>query len=322
MPMKWSRRPVTISRSARSRSSSPEISLRSRRARTSSAIRARRVGPGQRRRGGRHRRQARLVAEQGAELGRQAGSSLSSRSVDHGRRARVRHPGGVGALVVGGRVRVGDEDRRPAGGGDLEDRAARSGRGPGRRRRGSRRGRARTRAACSGRRAGRRRAARAAPRSRGGRRGGRRGSRDRSRSANAATAHSLIERAPWLPPMTSRQRSPAAMPKRVAGAAAVGLEHRRRHRPPGDQVAVALAARDREGEADPPGAPGEQAVGEAEVAVGLGQDQRRAAGAARPGRPGRRRSRRRPSPRRRRARGAPGGRRRPSRAPGARPRPP
>ena len=63
-------------------------------------------------------------------------------------------------------------------------------------------------------------------------------------------------------------------PEPRARRAAVGRQHRGGHRPPGDQVALPLAPRDREGEADPPRAPGQQAVGEAEVAVGLGQDQR------------------------------------------------
>ena len=63
-------------------------------------------------------------------------------------------------------------------------------------------------------------------------------------------------------------------PEPLPGRAAVGGEHRRRHRAAGDEVGVALEAGDREREADPPGAAGEHPVGEAEVAVGLGQDQR------------------------------------------------
>jgi hypothetical protein len=43
------------------------------------------------------------------------------------------------------------------------------------------------------------------------------------------------------------------------------------------QVAVAVAALDRERQADPAGATGEQAVREAEVRVGLGEHERRAA---------------------------------------------
>ena len=128
-------------------------------------------------------------------------------------------------LVVGGRVGVGDEDRRAAGRRDLEDRAARSDPGPGRRRRARRRGRARRRSACSARACGAaaRRCAQllviaaagevddvevaAAP-----------------RSANASIAAKLTERAPWLPPMTSRQRVLRGDPEALPG--------RRRDRPP------------------------------------------------------------------------------------------
>ena len=42
------------------------------------------------------------------------------------RRAAVDHPAGVGRLVVGGRVRIGHEQRGPAVGRDLEDRTARA----------------------------------------------------------------------------------------------------------------------------------------------------------------------------------------------------
>ena len=94
-------------------------------ARTSSAIAPGGVGLGQRGRGDRHRRQPGRVAEQGADLGGEA-RGAHRLVLDHHRRARLRHPGGVGALVVGGRVRVGDEDRRPARRGHLEDRAARA----------------------------------------------------------------------------------------------------------------------------------------------------------------------------------------------------
>ena len=214
--------------------------------------------------------------------------------LDDDRGARLRHPGGVGGLVVGGRVRIGDEDRRPAGRGDLEDRAARAAEHQvaGGEAVAEVRLVGEQRVAVAVR--GRARAARAAPRSRGARRGGRRGSRGPRARRSASIAHSLIERAPWLPPITSRQRRPAAIAEALAGRVAVGGEHRRRDRPAGDQVPLPLAAGDREGEADPPRPPGEQAVGEAEVAVGLGEDERRPRRAAPPGRPARRRSRRRP----------------------------
>ena len=94
---------------------------------------------------------------------------------------------------------------------------------------------------------------------------------------NASAAAWLIVSAPRLPPKTSRQRSPAAIPKRSRAARAVGGGDRRRDRPAGEQVAIALPSLDREREADPPRARREQPVGEAEVAVGLGQDERQSA---------------------------------------------
>ena len=93
------------------------------------------------------------------------------------------------------------------------------------------------------------------------------------RSAKASIAARLIERAPWLPPMTKRQRASAAIPNRRARRVAIGPEHGGGHRPPGHQVALPLTARDREGEADPPRAARQQPVGKAEVAVGLGEDE-------------------------------------------------
>jgi hypothetical protein len=60
-----------------------------------------------------------------------------------------------------------------------------------------------------------------------------------------------------------------------AGGRAVG--DRRRDGAAGHEVAVAVAALDREREADTAGAVGEQAVGEAEVRVGLREHERRAA---------------------------------------------
>ena len=56
-------------------------------------------------------------------LGRQLGVGEDER------RAAVGHPAGVGALVVGGRVRIRDQDRREAVLGELEDRAAGAGDG-------------------------------------------------------------------------------------------------------------------------------------------------------------------------------------------------
>ena len=173
-------------------------------------------------------------------------------------------------------MRIGDEERGPPGGGDLEDRAARapedqvaggeavaevglvleqrvalliwSGLEPGSPARRSRGGPARWTTWKS----------------------------RPSRSARAASG-AIVDRAG---PLAAAHHQQAEVVRGDAearsGAVAIGREHGRRHRPAGDQVALALATLDREGEADAPGAAGEQPVGEAEVAVGLGQHQRRA----------------------------------------------
>ena len=116
-------------------------------------------------------------------------------------------------------VRIGDEDRRPPGRRDLEDRAA----GPREHQVGGGEGVGQARARIEqrvalGRSAARRCALGRAPRSRGCRRCGGRGSRGRRAagpsSVKASSAQRLIERAPWLPPKTSRQRSSAAIPNR------------------------------------------------------------------------------------------------------------
>ena len=171
-------------------------------------------------------------------------------------------------------MRVGDEDRRPAGGGRARRSSPRSGPAPGRTRRGRRRGRARRRAACSG--------PRAAPPAAAG--------RDRSKSrrparwmtwkSRPAPLGEGLERAPVdrAGALAAAHDQQAARVRRDAEpaprGAAIGGQHRGRYRAPGDQVAPPLPAGDREGEADPPRAPGQQAVGEAEVAVGLGEDER------------------------------------------------
>ena len=111
--------------------------------------------------------------------------------------------------------------------------------------------------------------ARSGRRSRAGRR---RAARGRARRRTPATAASLIERAPSEPPKTSTQRSSAPMPERGAGRLALGVA--RRHRAAGDEVALAVAAGDREREADAPRARREQPVAEAQVRVGLGQHER------------------------------------------------
>ena len=124
----------------------------------------------------------------------------------------------------------------------------------------------------------------------------------RSPARSASSARRLMERAPRLPPNTSTQRASGVDAEpRARAASRSALEHRARHRPAGDDVALAVAAVDREGEADAPGERRKQPVREPEAAVGLGQHQRRAARAPPRVPPGRRRSRRRRAPRRRRA---------------------
>ncbi len=191
---------------------------------------------------------------------------------------------GVGRLVVGGRVRIRDQHRRPAGRGDLEDRPAgagddqvagdqrvaevvrctRAGRsaGPGERRS----GRSRSPAACSTRKL--------AP-------------------ANASSAAWLIERAPSEPPKTSTQVSSGSNLE-AARAAARSLAAGGTGRPVtrkrgGSRPSSGKARQTRRATG------ASSRLVEPEVAVGLGQH---AAGpdASRPrARPARRRSRPRPA---------------------------
>ena len=267
------------------------------RARTSSAIRRAASGLASARRGRGHRLQPRLVAEQrrrprarqplGAQLGvgdhrRRAGLAPSRRRWrSGGRRSRA----GRGRGSPAGRPRSPRRSSRPSGprtrsqaarhvaevGLVVEQRVA-----LGVRRRGE--------------------ALLAARRSRGGRRGGGRGSRGPlAARRRPRSRRRLIERAPWLPPITSRQRASAAIPNRARARAAVGLEHRRRHRPAGDQVALALAAR-RSGRRGRPAAPVRPAAGwrgRGGCRPRSGPAACGASTAARPGR-ARRRSRRRP----------------------------
>ncbi len=83
-----------------------------------------------------------------------------------------------------------------------------------------------------------------------------------------------VDRAGPLAPAHHQQAARLGWnPESLPGRDAVGLEHRGGHRPPGHQVALSLPSRDREGEADAPRPVRQQAVGEAEVAVGLGKDE-------------------------------------------------
>ena len=114
MPMKWSRRAGSSPLTGRGTAAEDLV-----------GDPAGRVGLRQGARGGRHRAPAapRRRAAPPTSAASRAGVQLGVGDDDVAAPASL-HPGGVGALVVGGRVRVGHEDRRPAGRGDLEDRAA------------------------------------------------------------------------------------------------------------------------------------------------------------------------------------------------------
>ena len=227
MAMKWSLRPLQSSFIA---------TLVVRRSRRAPPPRSARRRPGGRAGGGgRHRLQARRIARAGPPRSaqRRAGRARSPRS--RAPRPPSRHPGRVGVLVA----RRSRADRGPGSPACPRPRARtpsrRRGRARGRRRPACRRGSARTRAACSG--PGRRRPRQPLARGRVVAVAGdldhvvvaRRSRRRAERRRRARTR--LIERAPWLPPKTSRQRSsgsdPEALPRRVA----VGREDRRRDRP-------------------------------------------------------------------------------------------
>ena len=183
--------------------------------RTSRAISRAASGRASRRDACGHRGQPAGVGEQRADLlGQPLGRQLVVGHDD--RRAGVRHPARVGGLVVGGGVRVGHEDRRHAVRGDLEDRAAGAGDGQvgggqrvAERRDVGRAGRSRRAAGSPSARA--QRLVVALP--------GRRAGRGRARPRSAATAASLIDRAPSEPPKTSTQVSSSATPKRARAAA-------------------------------------------------------------------------------------------------------
>ena len=241
--------------------------------------------------------------------------------VDHLRRAGPLHPGRVRRLMPGGRVRVGDEDRRPPGRGHLEDRAA---------------GAAEDEVAGGepvaevglvveqhvavvvrgARQARLQLGVVAAP-----------GDVDdvevTALTLGEGGERALVDRAGALAAADHQQaagglRDPEAGPC----GASVGGQHGGGDRAPGDDVAAALAPVDREGEADPPRAGREQPVGEAEVAVGLGQHQGRAGDRRRQARRAGDDSRRRRGRRRRRGAGSRISPHRRRRRPRARPRRP
>ncbi len=192
---------------------------------------------------------------------------------DRHRGARLGHPGGVALLVAGGGVRVGDEDRRPPGRRQLEDRAARA----------SQHQVAGGEAVAEVGLVGEQRVALVV-------RGGGEPLLQRREVARPAQVddvevaagalgqrrdRALVDRAGALAAADDEQAArPGGDAEALPRRGPVGRQHGRRHRPPGERVAAAVAAGDREGEADPPRRPRQQPVGEAEVAVGLGQDQR------------------------------------------------
>ena len=201
---------------------------------------------------------------------------------DHHRRPAVGHPAGVGRLVVTRRMGIRDQDRRASRRRDLHHRAARAGDDQV----SSGEDVAQVRLVLDQRVA--LRSALLVPAA-----AQLRHSRDGPttcriqgwptwscgapvRRVKASKAARLIERAPRLPPTTVTQSAGSGIPKRRRATVAIRLDHGARDGPPGDHVRPAVPARDREGEADAPGAAGEQPVGEAQVAVGLGQDQRQA----------------------------------------------
>ena len=181
---------------------------------------------------------------------------------DHRRGATLLHPARVRGLVVGGGVRIRDEDRREPVLGELEDRPARPGDGEvgGREREAE----------------GDEVVAQVVVRAGGGEVGevapagdvedavGRVGERGDGGVVDAARA----ERAAEDEHAALLRADPELLPR----TGAVG--DARRDRAAGDAVAVAGAAREREGEADARGAGREQAIAQPEVRVGLGEDER------------------------------------------------
>ncbi len=197
--------------------------------------------------------------------------------VDHHRGTRVGHPLGVGALMIGRRIRIGNQDRGAPRCGDLEDRATRSREDQVARRErvgkpglvGEERVAVRVGGVCQA-------------------------LADLVVVAVAADMEHVeiairrpgpgerLERAAVDRPgaLAAAEDQDTAIvgcdPETLARRGAVRSRDGRGHRPARDEVAIIVATVDREGEAHAPGAPGEQAVGEAEVAVGLGEDERQA----------------------------------------------
>ena len=175
------------------------------------------------------------------------------------RGAGLGHPARVGGLVVGGRVRIRDQDRRQAVLGELEHRAAGAG----------------DREVGGDERLPERRDVFAQVVVRAG----------RSQLGEVARTGHVEDVVVGVGERLDRRQVDRARAERAAedqhagrlrrdaelGAGGRAVVDRRRDGAAGDEVAVAVAAGDREGEADAAGARREQAVGEAEVGVGLGE---------------------------------------------------
>ncbi len=224
------------------------------------------IGPRHGPRGVRHRLEPPRIADERLDLRAQArGAQLPV--ANHDRRARGRHPVGVLGLVVGRGVRVGDEDRGPAGRRDLEDRSAgaRDHEVAGRERVRERVEVLQHRVAVpvADTRAHLREVARAGDVQNVHARVDERLGRNRVQrpGAEAAAEHQHAGRG-------GRHAEP------LARGVAIGLQDRAGHGPPRHQPAVAGAALDREREAHPARERREHAVREPEVAVGLAQHER------------------------------------------------
>ena len=181
--------------------------------------------------GGRHLAPAARGSPSSAPTARRRPRGVSSASAITTAAPACRHPGGVGVWWSAGRVRVGDEDRRPPGRGDLEDRAAGAGQRRGRRRRGTspRFGLVLEQRVALGVRRPRRGALAQLGVVAAARRGGGRGSRARRRLGEGLE-RGEVDRARALAAADDQQAARRRRRSRTArrAGAAVGLEHRGR----------------------------------------------------------------------------------------------
>ena len=180
----------------------------------------------------------------------------------HGGGARALHPARVRLLVVAGRVRIRDQDRGQAVLGELEHRPAGArDRQVGRRQRGAERHHV---VAQDVMRAGRRERGEVPPS---------RHVQDPVRRVREGAHGGLVDR-PRAERAAEHEHGGLALLEAEPGPRAGAVGDGRRDRAAGHQVALSAAALDREGQADAARAGGEQAVGQAEVGVGLGEHER------------------------------------------------